>query len=83
VLTVGADDKVVQKRVMVEALQGPAWIVTDGLADGDRVIVSGTQSARPGATVAAVPYSSRGESAQAAGGSAAATGSAATGAGGR
>jgi membrane fusion protein, multidrug efflux system len=83
VLTVGADDKVVQKRVMVEALQGPAWIVTDGLADGDRVIVSGTQSARPGATVAAVPYGSRGESAQAAGGSAAATGSAATGAGGR
>jgi len=29
--------------------------VTAGLLDGDRVIVSGTQSARPGATVAAVP----------------------------
>jgi membrane fusion protein, multidrug efflux system len=83
VLTVGPDAKVVQKRVMVEALQGPAWIVTDGLADGDRVIVSGTQSVRPGAAVAAVPYSSRGESEQAAAGVAAATGSAATGAGGR
>ncbi|HWX69161.1 MAG TPA: efflux RND transporter periplasmic adaptor subunit [Steroidobacteraceae bacterium] len=54
-LVAGADDKVVQKRVTVEALEGANWIVTAGLADGDRVIVSGTQSARPGATVAAVP----------------------------
>jgi membrane fusion protein (multidrug efflux system) len=54
-LLAGADDKVVQKRVTVETLEGANWIVTAGLADGDRVIVSGTQSARPGATVAAVP----------------------------
>jgi membrane fusion protein (multidrug efflux system) len=54
-LVAGADDKVVQKRVTVEALEGANWIVTAGLDDGDRVIVSGTQSARPGATVAAVP----------------------------
>jgi len=46
---------VVQKRVTTESLAGPNWIVTEGLADGDRVIVSGTQSARPGSTVAAVP----------------------------
>ena len=55
VLVAGADDKVVQKRVTTESLAGPNWIVTEGLADGDRVIVSGTQSARPGSTVAAVP----------------------------
>ena len=55
VLIAGADDKVVQKRVTVETLEGANWIVTAGLLDGDRVIVSGTQSARPGATVAAVP----------------------------
>jgi membrane fusion protein (multidrug efflux system) len=54
-LVAGADDKVVQKRVTVETLEGANWIVTAGLDDGDRVIVSGTQSARPGATVAAVP----------------------------
>jgi membrane fusion protein (multidrug efflux system) len=54
VLVAGADDKVVQKRVTTETLAGPDWIVTAGLADGDRVIVSGTQNARPGATVAAV-----------------------------
>ena len=55
VLVAGADDKVVQKRVSVETLAGPNWIVTAGLIDGDRVIVSGTQSAHPGSTVAAVP----------------------------
>ena len=55
VLVAGPDDKVVEKRVSVETLDGPNWIVTDGLGDGDRVIVSGVQSARPGTTVAAVP----------------------------
>ena len=55
VLVAGADNKVVQKRVTTETLEGPNWIVTAGLADGDRVIVSGTQQAHPGATVAAVP----------------------------
>jgi membrane fusion protein (multidrug efflux system) len=54
VLVAGADDKVAQKRVTTETLAGPNWIVTEGLADGDRVIVSGTQNARPGSTVAAV-----------------------------
>jgi membrane fusion protein (multidrug efflux system) len=54
VLVAGADDKVVQKRVTTETLAGPDWIVTEGLADGDRVIVSGTQNARAGTTVAAV-----------------------------
>jgi len=66
VLTVGPDDKVIQKRVVVEALAGPEWIVTEGLAEGDRMIVSGTQNARPGATVAAVPYAAQAETAQAA-----------------
>jgi len=54
VLLVGSDDKVIEKRVTVESLQGTHWIVTEGLSDGDRIIVSGTQSARPGVLVAAV-----------------------------
>ena len=66
VLTVGPDDKVIQKRVVAEALAGPEWVVTEGLAEGDRMIVSGTQNARPGATVAAVPYAAQAETAQAA-----------------
>jgi len=56
VLVAGADDKVIQKRVVTETLSGPDWVVTSGLADGDRMIVSGTQNARPGTTVAVVPY---------------------------
>ena len=68
VLVAGPDDKVVQKRVSAETLAGPNWVITEGLADGDRVIVSGTQSARPGAAVAVVPAAAAaGDSAQAAG----------------
>ncbi|HZC86780.1 MAG TPA: efflux RND transporter periplasmic adaptor subunit [Steroidobacteraceae bacterium] len=57
VLVAGPDNKVVQKPVTAESLEGPNWIVTAGLTDGDRVIVSGTQNARPGTTVAAVSAS--------------------------
>jgi len=55
VLVAGPDNKVVQKPVTAEGLEGPNWIVTAGLGDGDRVIVSGTQHARPGTAVAVVP----------------------------
>jgi membrane fusion protein (multidrug efflux system) len=51
-LVVGEDD-VVEERVLeiVEARDG-AWIVSDGLAAGDRLIVEGLQKVRPGATAA-------------------------------
>jgi membrane fusion protein (multidrug efflux system) len=51
VLIVGPEDEVSQKRVTVDTLRAADWIVTGGLADGDRVIVSGTQNARPGSRV--------------------------------
>ena len=56
VLVAGSDDKVVLKRVTVDGLQGTDWIITSGLSDGDRMIVSGTQNARPGSAVTVVPY---------------------------
>lgn len=52
VLTVGVDDTVVLKRVMTEGSSGVDWIVSSGLAAGDRIIVAGIQSAHPGAKVA-------------------------------
>jgi membrane fusion protein (multidrug efflux system) len=55
VLTVDQDSKVAQKRVTADTVHGTDWIVTNGLNEGDRVIVSGVQSARPGSTVAVVP----------------------------
>jgi len=56
VLTVDAAGKVVQKRVTTDGTSGQNWIVTGGLADEDRVIVSGTQNARPDSVVSAVAY---------------------------
>jgi len=60
VLTVGTDDTVVQKRVTTEGTAGVDWIVSSGLAAGDRIIVAGIQSAHPGAKVAAVEQSTAG-----------------------
>jgi membrane fusion protein, multidrug efflux system len=54
VLTVGTDDTVVEKRVQTEGASGVDWIVSSGLAAGDRIIVAGIQSATPGAKVAAI-----------------------------
>lgn len=56
VLVVAADGKVAQKRVTANDLQGDSWIVTDGLTDGDRVIVSGIQKVHPGAAAKATPW---------------------------
>lgn len=67
VLVAGPDNKVAQKRVTAETLEGSNWVVTAGLADGDRVIVAGTQKARPGTTVAvAAAATSSGEASQSA-----------------
>src|SRR5690625_2575885 len=51
VLTVGKDDKVVRKSVTLDGMQGPDWVVTQGLSAGDRLIVGGIAQARPGAKV--------------------------------
>ena len=56
VMTVGEDSKVLEKRVSADATSGQDWIVTSGLNDGDRVVVSGTQNARSDTLVNAVPY---------------------------
>jgi len=57
VQTVGDDGRVAQKRVQADAMSGTDWIVTQGLADGDQVIVSGVDKVRAGALARAIPYS--------------------------
>jgi membrane fusion protein (multidrug efflux system) len=69
VLVVGQDGRVSQKRVTTDALRGPDWIVTAGLAPGDRVIVSGSQNARPGAPVVVAAERAPGDQTSVAGGS--------------
>jgi len=56
VLVVGPDGKVAQKRVKADTLRGSDWIVTDGLADGDQIIVSGVMKVKPGAPAKATPW---------------------------
>jgi membrane fusion protein, multidrug efflux system len=51
VLVVGPENKVVQKRVTTPMTSGTNWIVTDGLQDGDAVVVSGLQRAMIGSVV--------------------------------
>lgn len=57
VYTVGTDDTVVEKRVQTVGASGVDWIVSNGLAPGDRIIVAGIQGAHPGAKVAATEES--------------------------
>ncbi|WP_347259328.1 efflux RND transporter periplasmic adaptor subunit [Rudaea sp.] len=56
VMVVGGDGKVVQKRITADTLKGSDWIVTDGLADGDQIVVSGVLKVKPGAPAKATPY---------------------------
>ena len=52
-LIVGADNKVEARVLVTDRAIGHDWLVTAGLADGDRVITEGVQKVRPGMTVVA------------------------------
>jgi membrane fusion protein (multidrug efflux system) len=56
VMTVGADGKVAPRTIQTGSAQGDKWIVTDGLKQGDVVIVEGLQKVQPGAPVKPVPW---------------------------
>ncbi len=53
-LVVGQDGKVVRKNVATEQAIGTDWLITSGLAAGDRVIVDGLQKVKEGAPAKAV-----------------------------
>ncbi len=56
VLVVGQDGKVVRKDIATDRSQGNQWVVRQGLAAGDQVIVSGLQKAQPGQPAKATPW---------------------------
>jgi membrane fusion protein (multidrug efflux system) len=56
VFVVGSDGKVAQKKVKADTLRGDQWLVSDGLADGDQVVVSGIQKVKPGGQAKATPW---------------------------
>ena len=55
VLIVDPEGKVQQRMLTLDRATGDQWLVSSGLASGDRVIVEGMQKARPGASVKVVP----------------------------
>lgn len=58
VWVVGDDDKVSQRIIKTERAVGNAWLVSDGLRPGERIVVEGLQKVKPGAPVKPVPVPS-------------------------
>jgi membrane fusion protein, multidrug efflux system len=56
---VNKDEKVEQRVLELDRAIGDKWLVTGGLAAGDRLIVEGLQKVRPGSSVRAVPFEIR------------------------
>ncbi|MCT4704483.1 multidrug efflux RND transporter periplasmic adaptor subunit AcrA [Enterobacteriaceae bacterium H11S18] len=50
-MVVGKDNKVEMRQLTATQAIGDKWLVTDGLHDGDRVIVTGLQKVKPGVQV--------------------------------
>jgi membrane fusion protein (multidrug efflux system) len=61
ILIVGPDGNVQQRVLALDRAIGDKWLVSSGLAPGDRVIVEGLQKVKPGASVKVVPFEAGGE----------------------
>ncbi|WP_171853926.1 efflux RND transporter periplasmic adaptor subunit [Enterobacter hormaechei] len=55
VLVVNDKNQVETRTVVAPQAIGDRWLITEGLKNGDRVIISGLQKVRPGVTVVAIP----------------------------
>ena len=54
---VGPGNRAVQRVVVADRTQGSYWVVTQGLASGEKVIIQGTANLRDGAPIRPVPAS--------------------------
>jgi membrane fusion protein (multidrug efflux system) len=64
-LVLTADNKVEQRTLVAERAIGDSWLISDGLEQGDRLIVEGTNKVRPGDMVKPVDVSKGGRTAAA------------------
>ncbi|MFH1117700.1 MAG: efflux RND transporter periplasmic adaptor subunit [Pseudomonadota bacterium] len=55
-LVVDAEGKVQQRSLTLDRAVDDKWLVSKGLASGERVIVEGIQKVRPGISVKAIPF---------------------------
>ncbi len=60
-LIVDAENKIQQRRLTLDRAIGDKWLVSAGLAPGDRVVVEGLQKVRPGVVVKVVPFGAAGK----------------------
>ena len=56
VYVVGAGNKIEARAVKTGARGGDAWLIEEGMKAGDRVVVEGMLTVRPGSVVNPVPY---------------------------
>ena len=54
---VGPGNRAVQRTVVTDRTDGPYWVVTEGLAPGEKVITQGTANLKDGAPIKPVPAS--------------------------
>ncbi len=59
-LIVDAQSNVQQRMLTLDRAIGDQWLVSSGLAPGERVIIEGMQKVKPGAPVKAVPFETSG-----------------------
>ena len=52
---VGPDNTAVQRTVSADRTQGAYWVVTNGLAAGEKLITQGMANLTPGMKIKAVP----------------------------
>ena len=57
VFVVGPGNRAVQRVIVADRTQGTHWVVTQGLAPGEKVITQGTANLRDGAQIRPVPAS--------------------------
>jgi membrane fusion protein (multidrug efflux system) len=57
-MIVNSAGKVAVRPLVLDRAIGDKWLVTSGLAPGDKLIVEGLQKARPDAPVKEVPFGS-------------------------
>ncbi len=55
-LIVDAEGKIQQRMLILDRAIGDKWLVSSGLASGDRVVVEGMQKVKPGASAIIIPF---------------------------
>lgn len=55
---VDSENKVTPQPITIERTMGDHWLVTDGIEDGDTIVLEGFQKLAPGATVIVTPVES-------------------------